>query len=385
MKVIKSSPVNINEMVIGRITKEPLSRFKRRDSIFATNDLNGKFAGYTGVITNNYCSDSILKRLNNIPLCHSVTELDYLNNGDVVSLDENGNICVLYSKDSFHNAILVTEECNTNCIMCPQPRKKDKESITPFNIKLISLMDKSTKLLGITGGEPTLIGDELLEIINACKKYIPNAQVDILSNGIKYSDFEYVKRTVLLQHPNLMFAVSLYADTDNEHNDIVQAKGFHKTIQGLYNLALFNQRVEIRVVIHNLNYKRLLRLAEFIYHNFPFVYHIAFMGMETIELAEKNIRQIWIDPRDYMPQLKDAVLYLEQRNMAVSVYNLQLCILPEVLWRYAVRSISSWKNIYLDECKECGLRNDCGGFFSSSRDRHSEYIRPLKKESQFIT
>ena len=73
MKVIKSSPVNINEKVIGRITKEPLSRFKRRDSIFATNDLNGKFAGYTGVITDNYCSDSILKRLNNIPLCHSVT------------------------------------------------------------------------------------------------------------------------------------------------------------------------------------------------------------------------------------------------------------------------------------------------------------------------
>jgi len=385
MKVIKSSPVNINEMVIGRITKEPLSRFKRRDSIFATNDLNGKFTGYTGVITDNYCSDSNLKKLNNIPLCHSVTELDYLNNGDIISLDKNGNICVLYSKDSFHNAILVTEECNTNCIMCPQPRKKDKESITPFNIKMISLMDKSTKLLGITGGEPTLIGDELLEIINACKKYIPETQVDILSNGIKYSDFEYVKRIVLLQHPHLMFAVSLYADTDSEHNDIVQAKGFHKTIQGIYNLALFNQRVEIRVVIHNLNYKRLPRLAEFIYHNFPFACHIAFMGMETIGLAEKNIGQIWIDPHDYIPQLKDAVLYLEQRNMNVSVYNLQLCILPEVLWQYAVKSISSWKNIYLDECKECGLRNDCGGFFSSSRDRHSEYIRPLKKESQFIT
>lgn len=383
MKVIKSSPVNINKTVIGRITKEPLSRFKRHDSIFATNDLNVKYAGYVGLITDNYCSDSTLRKLNNIPLCHSVTELDYLNNGDIVSLDENGNICVLYNKDSYHNAILVTEECNTNCIMCPQPRKKDKESRTPFNIKLISLMDKSTKLLGITGGEPTLIEEELLEIINACKKYIPGAQIDILSNGIKYSDFEYVKKIVLLQHPHLNFAVSLYADTDNEHNVIVQAKGFHKTIQGIYNLALFNQRIEIRVVIQNLNYKRLLRLAEFIYHNLPFVYHIAFMGMETIELAEKNIGKIWIDPHDYMPQLKDAVLYLKQRNMNVSVYNLQLCILPEVLWPHAVRSISSWKNIYFDECNECDLRNDCGGFFSSSRIRHSEYIRPLEKIANY--
>ncbi len=367
-------------MLIGRITKEPLTRFKRRDSIFATNDLSVKQSGYVGLITDNCCSDTTMRRLKNIPLCHSVTELDSLNSGDIVSLDEKGNICVLYSKDSFHNAILVTEECNTNCIMCPQPRQKDKESRTPFNIKLISLMDKSTKLLGITGGEPTLIGDELLEIINACKNHIPGAQIDILSNGIKYSDFEYVKRIVLLQHPHLMFAVSLYADTDSEHNIIVQAKGFHKTIQGIYNLALFKQRVEIRVVIHKLNYKRLLRLAEFIYHNFPFVYHIAFMGMETIGVAEKNIGQIWIDPHDYMQQLQDAVLYLKQRNMNVSVYNLQLCILPEVLWQNAVKSISTWKNIYLDECDKCVFVNDCGGFFSSSRNRHSEYIRPLEKK-----
>lgn len=382
MEVIKSSPVNIKRTVIGRIAKEPLSRFKRRDTIFATSDLSIKYAGYVGLITNNCCSDSALKKIKTIPLCHSVTELDNLNNGDIVTLDENGDICVLYRKDSFHNSVLVTEECNTNCIMCPQPRKKDKESRTPFNIKLISLMDKSTKLLGITGGEPTLIGDELLEIINASKKYIPEAQVDILSNGIKYSDFEYVKRIVLLQHPHLVFAVSLYADTDNEHNAIVQAQGFHKTIQGIYNLALFKQRIEIRVVIHYLNYKRLLRLAEFIYHNFPFVYHIAFMGMETIGLAEKNIGKIWIDPYDYMPQLEDAVLYLEQRNMNVSVYNLQLCILPEALWSHAVKSISSWKNIYLDECKECGVKNDCGGFFSSSRVRHSRFIKPLEENTQ---
>ena len=125
MKVIKSSPVNIHKTVIGRITKAPLSRFKRHDSIFATNDLNISHAGYAGLITNNCCSYSTQKKMNNIPLCHSVTELDYLNNGDVVSLNENGNICVLYSKGAFDNAILVTEECNTNCIMCPQPRRKD--------------------------------------------------------------------------------------------------------------------------------------------------------------------------------------------------------------------------------------------------------------------
>jgi His-Xaa-Ser system radical SAM maturase HxsC len=261
--------------------------------------------------------------------------------------------------------------------MCPQPRKKDKESKTPFNLKLISLMDKSTKLLGITGGEPTLIGEELFEVIEACKRYIPEAQIDILSNGMKFDDFEYVKAMVLLQHPNLVFAIPLYADTDNEHNDIIQAQGFYKTIQGIYNLALFNQRIEIRIVIHKTNYKRLPQLAEFIYHNFPFVYHIAFMGMETVGLAERNIELVWIDPHDYVPQLEKAVLYLYQRDMNVSIYNLQLCILPKELRAFSVKSISLWKNIYLDECATCDLKDTCGGFFASSRNRHSAYIQPF--------
>ena len=378
MKVFKGVPVYIDNVVIGRITRTPLGRFRRKDSILVTNDFNTSFTGYAGVITNRHSSESLIKELNHIPFYYQVSELDYLHDGDVVSLDKEGNIGVLYEKNSIHNAILATEECNCDCIMCPQPRKKEQESKTSFNLKLISLMDESTKLLGITGGEPTLIGEEFFEIINACKKYIPEAQIDILSNGMKFSDFEYVKKIVLLQHPNILFAVSLYADTDNEHNNIVQAKGFHKTIQGLYNLALFNQKVEIRVVIHRINYKRLPKLAEFIYHNSPFAYHIAFMGMETVGLAQRNIEKLWIDPHEYIPQLKDATIYLAQRDMHVSLYNLQLCILPEELRLFSAKSISLWKNIYLDECEKCGLRNDCGGFFASSRDKHSSYIKPLK-------
>lgn len=381
MKVLKGSPVNISQRVVGKITMNPVSRFRRGNYIFVTNDLRLRTAGYTGVITSENHSYGTLRKPKKTPLCHSVTELDYLNEGDIVSLENDGRINVLYNKESIHNAILVTEECNVNCIMCPQPRNKDRNDLTSFNLKLISLMDKSTKILGITGGEPTLIGDDLLEIIKACKKHIPKAQIEILSNGIKYSDFEYVKRIVSLMHPRLMFAVSLYADTDKEHNDIVRAKGFYKTIQGIYNLALFRQRIEIRIVIHNLNYRRLFQLAEFIYRNFPFVNHIAFMGLETIGDAEKNIDQIWIDPLDYMPQLENAVLYLASRDMFVSIYNLQLCLLSQELWKYAVRSISSWKNIYTDECAGCSVVDECGGFFSSSTTRNSEHIKKIEKKS----
>ena len=103
------------------------------------------------------------------------------------------------------------------------------------------------------------------------------------------------------------------------------------------------------------------------------------MGMEVMGLASKNINQLWIDPHDYMLQLADAVLYLNQRNMNVSIYNLQLCLLPNDLHSFSAHSISLWKNIYLEVCEECDLREDCGGFFSSSRGKHSAYISPINK------
>ncbi len=37
--------------------------------------------------------------------------------------------------------------------------------------------------LAITGGEPTLLGSGLLELICACKKHIPKTALAILTNG----------------------------------------------------------------------------------------------------------------------------------------------------------------------------------------------------------
>ena len=47
------------------------------------------------------------------------------------------------------------------------------------------------------------------------------------------------------------------------------------------------------------------------------------------------------------------------------------------LWPYAVRSISDWKNDYLDICHSCSVRNACGGVFTTSGNRLSQHLRPL--------
>jgi His-Xaa-Ser system radical SAM maturase HxsC len=371
MKKIIGSPLNIRSTIIGRLTREPVRLSKRHDFILIAGEKRIEH-GYAAVI-----STKPLKNLEGMLSICNVIDIEQLNDGDIVSIDGNGIINILYKKNVFHNALLVTARCNCSCIMCPQPRVNREEDKTPLNLKLISLMDKNTGSLGITGGEPTLIGDKLIDIVAACKERLPKTSLTLLTNGIKLENFDYVKRLVAIQHHDLLIDIPLYADTDTEHNKIIGTRGFFKTIKGLYNLALFNQKIGIRIVIHRLTYERLPQLAEFIYHNFPFIFHIAFMQMETEGLARENIDVLWIDPHDYNEKLEKAINYLDRRGMNVSIYNAQLCVLPKSLWRYARKSISSWKNIYIDECMACDYKNKCGGLFASSKDIHSSHIRPL--------
>ncbi len=102
------------------------------------------------------------------------------------------------------------------------------------------------------------------------------------------------------------------------------------------------------------------------------------MGLEYTGYTPHNIHQLWIDPFDYKAELEESVLFLAGQGMHVSVYNAQLCTLPVSLWPFARKSISDWKNDYLDCCKECDLINDCGGLFTWNLKMCSKHIQPFK-------
>ena len=236
----------------------------------------------------------------------------------------------------------------------------------------------SVSHIGLTGGEPTLKPEALRILIRFCRRRFPAAALSLLTNGKKFEDLEFTRSVAGIEHPNLIYCISLYSDTDTEHDRIVGIPGsFRQTVKGLHNLALFRQRIEIRVVLFRNNYQRLPSMAEFIYRNFPFVVHVAFMGMECTGLASTNLDQVWIDPTEYALELKAAVLHLSRRAIPVSIYNLPLCLIPHEVWRFSKNSISTWKNIYVDQCKDCSMRINCGGVFSTSV-KQSNSISPIK-------
>jgi His-Xaa-Ser system radical SAM maturase HxsC len=181
-----------------------------------------------------------------------------------------------------------------------------------------------------------------------------------------------------LDYRRLMLGIPVYADYYQVHDYIVQAENaFYQTILGLHNLARYNQRLEVRVVLHKQSIPRLTRLAKYIYKNLPFVEHVTFMGLEYVGYTPHNIEKLWIDPYDYQDELGESVEFLAGQGMHVSIYNTPLCVLPERLWKFARKSISDWKNDYLPECSSCLKLNECGGLFTWNLKKHSNQIRPF--------
>lgn len=372
MKIIKGTPFNIEEECVGKVTFSK-HFFGKGDYVYVSKSNTEKISGYAAIISIETASAE--------KNCCIVTNIDDFSEGDVVSIDKNGTIVFLYEKKSNHNAIFVTGRCNHRCIMCPQPPIIQETSKTAFNLRLIDLYDKECKEVGITGGEPTLIGEELFDLIRHINKKLPKTSISLLSNGVKFADKDYAMKLALCKSYNMQIDIPLFSDIADDHNAIVGANTFYKTVQGLYNLALFRQRVGLRIVIHKKTYKRLPQLADFIYRNFPFVSQVAFMQMETIGLAEKNIDDLWIDPYDYNKELKEAVFLLLDRGIKTFVYNAQLCVLDPSLHEFAPQSISEWKDIYIYECKDCKLKHKCGGMFASNAKYHSSHIHSIKEIS----
>ncbi|HEX8456362.1 MAG TPA: His-Xaa-Ser system radical SAM maturase HxsC [Pyrinomonadaceae bacterium] len=368
----------IEEPIIGRVTTKELSAYEaRRDSVLMWRELAPPVdpSGYVAVMTPAKAPAWDIT----VPLVHSISGFDYLSNGDVVYISPTGFVRTLYRRDSPHNFILATDQCNSFCLMCSQPPKQvnDFDRISE-HLRLIDLIDPETAELGITGGEPTLFKDEFLRLIEYCRDKLPNTTLHVLTNGRLFYYREFALKLGEITHPDLMLGIPLYSDIDSEHDYVVQAKGaFEETVLGLQNLGRYNVPVEIRVVIHKQTYRRLPRLAEFISRNFPFAAHVTLMGMEMFGFVHKNLDALWIDPYDYQAELREATEILFLSGLNTSIYNHQLCVLDKGLWPFARKSISDWKNIYLNECEQCALREECGGLFQSAAKKHSAYIKPF--------
>jgi His-Xaa-Ser system radical SAM maturase HxsC len=376
MIALTGTALNITYPIVGVVATRPVNLLTRRDKVLVSPEIDSSVLGYACCITSQ--SAAAISRSS---LVHSVHQLETLKDGDIVLVTPEGRINVMYQSRNADHTVFITNRCNSRCIMCPQPPSNDPPDLHDINQKILSFVKAgSLKHIGITGGEPTVVLEQLCQTLAYIQNRFSQAFISLLTNGRRFRDYDVARRVVAAKNKKLLFCIPLYADNDVQHDAIVGVPGaFQDTIEGIHNLYRLGRRIEIRIVVMRQNFARLEAIAEFIYRNLPFVAHIAFMGMEYTGEAERHLDDLWIDPQEYHQQLYKAAWHLHRRSMNVSIYNIPLCLLAEPLWRFARDSISSWKKNYLDQCNLCLVKDKCGGVFDTSAAQ-SENISPISAE-----
>jgi His-Xaa-Ser system radical SAM maturase HxsC len=364
---------NINQ-IYGVATREKLPFYKRNNRVLVTNDISKNIIGYKAIIT----TECPVKK-SYLPIIVGnigETEIPKINNNDIVIINKYGEIRILWDAKSPFNSLFITDSCNCCCVICPQPPLKHDERTIEICYNILNLLKKtSVPNICITGGEPTNVKTQFLQIIKRCSTEHPESLISVLTNGIKFSNLKFCSEVLSYVNQNFLFCISLHSDVDVIHDTVVGVKGsFTKTQAGIYNIAKFKIPIEIRFVINKMNYERILEFANYIYRYFPFVRHIAFMSLELCGLAEENTNLVYLDPVLYKNELRNAVIFLYRRGMYVSIYNTPLCLIHPDVHKFAAKSISRWKNYYIDICSNCQKKNECCGLFSTSTKIISHHL-----------
>ena len=284
-----------------------------------------------------------------------------------------------FRKGDNDNTLFITSACSNRCIMCCQPPTDidDSEGLWNRNCQLIETAEADTDFVCITGGEPTLTEERLIQYIHAIRKKMPNANIHLLTNGRRFADKDYTIQFAKMVDHHFVFGIPLHSDNPIDHDRIAGAKGaFFETMKGLHNLGLLGYEIELRVIILKGNYTRLPQIAEYITLNLPFVSQVSFMGLEITGYADRNYHRVWVEPFEINPYLMDAIRHMECCNISAKVFNIPHCLLPVTLWPYACKSISTWKKTNLQQCKDCSQLKNCCGVFSTSK-RYSPFIHAI--------
>lgn len=314
-----------------------------------------------------------------VPQLYALSVEEALAAGDAIRVQPSGQINVLYRRGANANSLFVTERCNSLCLMCSQPpRQVDDGWRAEELMDLLPLIDSTLDVLGVTGGEPTILGPLLQKLLAGARHHLPATHIHVLTNGRLFAEPTFVDAFKGVRG-HVTWAVPLYADVARVHDEIVQApSAFAETMNGLHNLAERGHLVEIRTVLHALSLPRITKWADFVHRNLPFARHVALMGLEPMGLARGNASLLENDPSLLSAKIAPAVGLLHQAGMNVSIYNIPLCALQPGLWPYARKSISDWKNEYASACASCAIQQDCCGFFRSAPASFRDMVaRPL--------
>ena len=266
-----------------------------------------------------------------------------------------------YRPKANSNSLLLTEQCDQRCIMCSQPPKNKNYDNFPLYKEAIFLMPKNSHL-GITGGEPTLFKEPLFNFLMEIIEKRNDLTFHILTNGQHFYKDD-IKSLFLLSN-NVTWGIPLYSHNEKSHDNIVSKDGAYKRLFNSFNYLLSSgSQIELRTVLMRQNVIHLPKLSELIVSQLPWIQVWAIMQLENIGYARMNWKKIFFDNSQNFTNIEKSLSIASAHNINVALYNFPHCTVPGDYRKFSKKSISDWKNKFLEECNKCDKQHICSGFF----------------------
>lgn len=276
----------------------------------------------------------------------------------------------------------VMYDCNNHCISCPVSRRKNEENPSLQNIKKeIDEILSYSDYIELNGGEPTLRKD-LLEILKYIEKINPN-EIGLLTNINAFHYEEYTKRIAKIK--NLKIITTLYGPNSRIHDAITRTPdSFKYKINGLKNLIKYNVLIELRILLHKINYKYLDEIVNFLIDNFSKndFNKIVIMNPRLTHRAEKNKKAVAEKLINISKVLEKPIKKLIEKGYNVDLYHFPHCIIQKPLWKYSKGITADDKEvIFTKKCQTCLKKQECSRIWKSYLDiLGSEEFKPIKNE-----
>jgi MoaA/NifB/PqqE/SkfB family radical SAM enzyme len=272
--------------------------------------------------------------------------------------------------------------------MCTNPVAEQSTKDGCFDFISLKKFIKKEKKRGsvidavyITGGEPTIRPD-FFESADYILKSLPSAKINLLSNGRRFFYPDFARKC--LSFGKIDFIIPIHGWDEKSHDAVTGARGsFNQTVNGLRNLLRLRQpgqQIEIRVIIHGINYKKLSKIFDFLLKEFSSVERVAAIFAEYEGHAVKNLKSVTLGYKEFYPQFKFFEKYLVKFS-ELRFYHFPLCMMPEKIWPYMWRTIDEDEIIFPKKCAGCSVKGSCLGlhknYFKLFGDKE---LKPVGKD-----
>lgn len=311
-----------------------------------------------------------------------ISRLSRCHNYDVFELFDDGCLMRVCDVESEENVFFITNACNSNCIMCPSSEKSRRSAYRadiPILIQIAKHMPTNLRHITVTGGEPFLIGKELFALLHFCKEKFDTTEFQILTNGRIFALKEYCELVERYQPAQTTFGIPVHAANPELHDMITQTKGsFIQTLTGIKNLLKIKAKIQLRIVVSQMNYQNIFQLAQLIIQEFPEIYQVCFIAMEMTGSAWVNRKKTWIEYGQSFQYLEQAIDVLMSVGIDVALFNYPLCMVKKQYRTLCAKSISPDKVKFDNKCSICALKDACSGIFAGTIKLEKEYLKPIQ-------